>query len=147
MKIGLFFAVFTSVDAFISLEICSLQRTSVKAKNRYHNDKPGSLSALGFWIRADVPLISMEVSIHGRGRLLELRLGIDAGNEVHQRCGRSLTPGDGALLDSGVETAIGPYPAPAPAVRPGVDTFEVRVESSDCCSGRFGLLTVDVACL
>ena len=39
MKIGLFFAVFTSVDAFISLEICSLQRASVKAKNRYHNDK------------------------------------------------------------------------------------------------------------
>ena len=33
--------------------------------------KPESLSALGFWIRADVPLISMEVSIHGRGRLLE----------------------------------------------------------------------------
>ena len=37
MKSGLFFAVFTSVDAFISLEICSLQRASVKAKNRYYN--------------------------------------------------------------------------------------------------------------
>ncbi len=88
--------------------------------------KPGSLSALGFWIRADVPLISMEMSIHGRGRLLELRLGIDAGDEVHQRCGRSLASGDGALLDSGAETAIGPDAAPAPSVRPGVDAFEVR---------------------
>ena len=68
----------------------------------------------------------MEVSIHGRGRLLELRLGIDAGNEVHQRCGRSLAPGDGALLASGGEPAIGPDAAPAPSVRPGVDAFEVR---------------------
>ena len=109
--------------------------------------KPGSLSALGFWIRADVPPISMEVSIHGRGRLLEFRLGIDAGDEVHQRCGRPFAPGNGALLDSGVETAIGPDATPAPAVRPGVDTFEVREEISDCCSGRFGLLTVDLVCV
>ena len=68
----------------------------------------------------------MEVSIHGRGRLLEFRLGIDAGDEVHQRCGRSLAPSDGALFDSGVEPAIGPDAAPAPSVRPGVDAFEVR---------------------
>lgn len=89
--------------------------------------KPGSLSALGFWIRAYVPAYGrIDASIHGRGRLLELRLGIDAGNEVHQRCGRSLAPGDGALLDSGVEPAIGPDAAPAPSVRPGVDAFEVR---------------------
>ena len=39
MKSGLFFAVFTAVDAFISLEIYTLQRASVKAKNRYYNDK------------------------------------------------------------------------------------------------------------
>lgn len=39
MKIGLFFAVFTPVDAFISLEIYTLQRASVKAKNRYYNNK------------------------------------------------------------------------------------------------------------
>ena len=89
----------------------------------------------------------INVSIHGRGRLLEFRLGIDAGNEVHQRCGRSLASGDGALLDSGVEPAIGPDAAPAPSVRPGVDAFEVREESSDCCSGRFGLLTVDLVCI
>ena len=88
--------------------------------------KPGSLSALGFWIRADVPLISMEVSIHGRGRLLELRLGIDAGDEVHQRRGRPFAPGDGTLFDSGAEPAIGPDAAPAPSVCPGVDALEVR---------------------
>ena len=89
--------------------------------------KPGSLSALGFWIRAYVPAYGrIDASIHGRGRLLELRLGIDAGNEVHQRCGRSLAPGDGALLYPGAEPAIGPDPAPAPSVRPGVDAFEVR---------------------
>ena len=89
--------------------------------------KPGSLSALGFWIRADVPAGGRaDVSIHGRGRLLELRLGIDAGDEVHQRRGRSLAPGDGTLLDSGVEPAIGPDAAPAPSVRPGVDALEVR---------------------
>ena len=79
--------------------------------------KPGSLSALGFWIRADVPLISMEVSIHGRGRLLELRLGIDAGDEVHQRRGRSLASGDGALLDSGVELSNRPRCGTCP-IRP-----------------------------
>ena len=39
MKIGLFFAVFTSVDAFISLEIHTLQRASVKAKDRYYYNK------------------------------------------------------------------------------------------------------------
>ena len=90
--------------------------------------------------------LSMEVSIHGRGRLLEFRLGIDAGDEVHQSCGRALASGDGALLDSGVEPAISPDPAPAPAVCPGVDALEVREEISDCCSGRFGLLTVDLVC-
>ena len=89
--------------------------------------KPGSLSALWFWIRAGVPAYGrIDTSIYGRGRLLELRLGIDAGNEVHQRCGRSLASGDGALLDSGVEPAIGPDAASAPSVCPGVDAFEVR---------------------
>ena len=89
--------------------------------------KPGSLSALGFWIRADVPAYGrVDASIHGRGRLLELRLGIDAGDEVHQRCGCPFAPGDGTLFDSGVEPTIGPDAAPAPSVRPGVDAFEVR---------------------
>mgnify|MGYP007038521736 FL=1 len=89
--------------------------------------KPGSLAALGFWIRADVPAGGRaDVSIDGRGRLLKLRLGIDAGDEVHQRRGRSLAPGDGTLLDSGAEPAIGPDAAPAPSVCPGVDALEVR---------------------
>lgn len=69
----------------------------------------------------------------GRGGSLQLRLGVDAVDEVAHGCGGSFAPGDGPLLDSGREMAFGPDAAAAPAVEMCVEVDKVRVD------GLYGL--------
>lgn len=79
-----------------------------------------------------------EGASEGRSGLPELRLGVDAVDEVTHGCGGSFAPCYGPLLLSGWEMTFGPDAATAPAVGVCVKIDEIRVQAPDgirrsCC--------------